>query len=270
MDQLHEELKQPCVSYQEEEEEEEQEEISQFNGGDYESETETENLSSSQVGTVQNASHSDTEYETCDSGMSSERSSVEHNLAAGEECGEGLTEPKRAEHMHQSDTALQTCLDKSSTGRWSHHSKSKTDTDDSGISSAGSTTTVNSEESSTSVHISKDIKDCANLAQQQSVLEETESDPGLVYDDTRHGSDTEFSDAVAELEPLQTQKIRQNSSRLRQTSEGEHDVRSRFTSKSERHPTPRQHSFKKTRSKYSVHNPLFIPCAPELFVNVFH
>ena len=141
---------------------------------------------------------SDTDYETCDSGMSSERSSVEN--ATIEEGGTNVM------------------LNKDKTGgnrRRKVSEKNRTNTDDHADSPTTRSDSIlgssNSDQNS-----AKDRKESANKAHQRASSRERPITIG-----GGDAGDVEFSDAVAEMEPLQGHRSRTLSGRSRNSSESE-------------------------------------------------
>ena len=178
---------------------------------------------------------SDTDYETCDSGMSSERSSVEN--ATIEEGGTNVM------------------LNKDKTGgnrRRKVSEKNRTNTDD----DADSPTTRSDsilESSNSDQNSAKDRKESANKAHQRASSHERPITIG-----GGDAGDVEFSDAVAEIEPLQGHRSRTLSGRSRNSSESECLV---GRNQSPRHAAKRgkkiifeenyfRHSFK----RHAIHN----------------
>lgn len=214
MDQIHEELKQPLSNTSTDDDSDNYLADSEKVYDAAASEAESISSASQQLQpAVEASSQSDAEYETCDSGMSSERSSVEHNLATEdtvEAFGEGSLHSVNTRcRQSQSDSALHSHtrverlvrMDKGF-NRSKKTEAVKVNADDSGISSAGSSTTLNSQASSAGDHSSK--------------VTPTKHSPNSVtavrsMEDARQHSDgdsVEFSDAVSELEPLQGQKVK--------------------------------------------------------------
>ena len=141
---------------------------------------------------------SDTDYETCDSGMSSERSSVEN--ATIEEGGTNVM------------------LNKDKTGgnrRRKVSEKNRTNTDGHADSPTPRSDSIlgssNSDQNS-----AKDRKESANKAHQRASSHERPITIG-----GGDAGDVEFSDAVAEMEPLQGHRSRTLSGRSRNSSESE-------------------------------------------------
>ena len=140
---------------------------------------------------------SDTDYETCDSGMSSERSSVEN--ATIEEGGTNVV------------------LNKDKTGgnrRRKVSEKNRTNTDDHTDATTRSDSILGS--SNSDQNSAKDRKESANKAHQRASSHERPITIG-----GGDAGDVEFSDAVAEMEPLQGHRSRTISGRSRNSSESE-------------------------------------------------
>ncbi len=210
MDQLHEELKMPITNDMLDSEEEQCPSSTVIQ----EAEQHTEKEETTSPPLVETNSQSDTDYETCDSGMSSERSSVEHNTS-GDEGTENITTEmthKSQLDIHENEVNSPT----ESTPSKRKRDKNKITPDDSSAAIITDTTSPKIENPDT--HNPKDLKESANLANRQASMAEamTSSDSNNTITDIDSG---EFSDAVSELEPLQGQRSRTLSGRTR--SEGD-------------------------------------------------
>lgn len=188
MDQLHEELKQS---------------IDMSDPGDCDVMTSTEvtpdpKLSPDNLPNGETNSQSDTDYETCDSGMSSERSSVENNQSA-DEAGEGGEEPMDS---NQGDASQSGKLRTRNTRNKRDRNRVNPETKEGVTSASGiriETKSAGTKDSGP--HCRGDSPEV------NGVTPVTDADSG------------EFSDAVSELEPLQGQ--RGKSARSRHGSEGD-------------------------------------------------
>ena len=141
---------------------------------------------------------SDTDYETCDSGMSSERSSVE-NARIDEGGGSSVVVNR----------------DKLGHGRRRRaKEKNRTNAEDQGDPVVRSDSLI--ESSNNEQNSAKDRKESANKAHQRASSHERPITIG-----GGDAGDVEFSDAVAEMEPLQGHRSRTLSGRSRNSSECE-------------------------------------------------
>ena len=143
---------------------------------------------------LETSSQSDGEYETCDSGLSSERSSVEHNVSS-DECGE---------NGEIARSGIQT-RNKSNNNRRVKREKNRIIPEESNLI----------EKESTSPSKSKEKKDTTNMASKQ----ETET-----RENGDHAEVTEvldYADAMSDLEQGQIHRTRTLSARSRQSSESE-------------------------------------------------
>ena len=150
-----------------------------------------ESPSSASATETQTNRQSDTDYETCDSGMSSERSSVEN--ATIEETGVNVMLSK----------------DKVGSEKRKLREKNRTNTEERADPSTLGTQNVDQ-------NSVKDRKESANKAHQRASSHERAVTIG-----GGDAGDVDFSDAVAEMEPLQGHRSRTISGRSRNSSESD-------------------------------------------------
>lgn len=214
MDQLHEELKHPIMPdvHDTEPEDMDCDESShsahQLSG----EESREERVAVSAPIDVQG--QSDTDYETCESGISSERSSVENSVSGDENIDNAYPKIADQNKTNNANVVLRSRKDKNYIPG---DAESITSRPDSGISSLHS-------DSSLCQKTAKEIKDSVNIASQQLSNETSSSSPDT--DSVRHVETEciEYTDAVAELEPLQGRKVKASppsaaAQRLRHLSE---------------------------------------------------
>ena len=210
MDQLHEELKHPVIpdvlDTEEEHECDDNTSITSHQGPQEDVREELGAVSPP----MDVPGHSDTDYETCESGISSERSSVENSMSGDDlaECDNNKVQEQNK--ANASGVVLRSRKDKNRITP----EDDKISRPDSGISSLHSDSSLNQ-------RMGKEMKDCVNMAHQQ-MAHETQSAPELEHQ-TSEQDGMEYSDAVSELEPLQGQKVKVSSPssapRLRHLSE---------------------------------------------------
>ncbi len=230
MDQLHEELKQPCVvdlsfCNKSNSSSEDEDDVSRqkHHMGKLETIPVPVHGEARETATVATeASQSDTEYETCDSGMSSERSSMEHNAANAEE-DHGKDGARQRGNSYSSNDSTSPILNRDSenAGRGSvsrnaaPNSPSEARDSDSGldtisINTAGDTNQSSETTSGAVISSSKDIqtkdqktrKNTANLASRRQKHGQKTSESADTG--TRSGEEVEYSDAASDADNVST------------------------------------------------------------------
>ena len=200
MDQLHEELKSPVMG--ESSDHEYEGTVGMEDDDDDEEEMEgkeTDTLVTHTATTkIETNSQSDTDYETCDSGLSSERSSVEHSIASGDE-GTVMDAERNSLHSQTEMNTSSNANFSETSSQSSAHNSIELDRD-SAISSSMSSVATNSDKPD-KISVAKSRKESENIGKKQSHGAEDTKD-NLVVMDTGN-----FSDSVAEMEPLQKGKM---------------------------------------------------------------
>ena len=158
---------------------------------------------------------SDTEYETCDSGLSSERSSVEHNMSSGDEGMENGGDSQNWSET-QKDGKEAEVNQTGSRPRRSKRDKNRVNPQENG-------------DEAEEVKNPKAAKENANLAHKQ---QKSGPQPGDTLPKEGEVDLGEFSDAVSEMEPLQSERSRADANLSVHLPRGQKS-RSRPTSESE-------------------------------------
>ena len=149
---------------------------------------------------VETNSHSDTDYETCDSGMSSERSSMGNSLSGDEAIEEA--DSKTSQHQAPAKTKPRNA------GGRNKRDKNRVNPETNEIVTSASGIRLENK---------PDHTGDSSLTSRHSGGSVAEASKG-VGTDVDSG---EFSDAVSELEPLQSQRLRSAAARSRHVSDCE-------------------------------------------------